>query len=190
MPTRSAIDRGIVTTGGQRVINLETLAQFYDFAFGEMLQRSMNLEAGRAFNTGARGEVCHRFKGRDVFRPTIRVTGIIQRIHPDEEIGGAHGFRPGQRERQKDRVSRRHVRDRNFVAWSMYVAVLGDLCIGRQRRSAPLPQVNVNDQVPSDTLCRRDPFGRVDFSGMSLSVTKRHGIRSKSVASGNRERSG
>ena len=45
----------------------------------------------------------------DEFRPAVRIAGVVERVHADDDVAGAEHLGPAEREREKDRVSRRHV---------------------------------------------------------------------------------
>src|ERR1700681_532057 len=68
----------------------------------------MNLDPG-AFYAGLGGDVGQYFKKRDELRPAIRITAIVDRVRTDENVSGRNRFRPGERVREKNCVSRRNI---------------------------------------------------------------------------------
>ena len=75
----------------------------------------MNLNAS-AFRARFSADVGQRFKKRDELRPAIRITAVIDRIRADEYVSGRNRFRPRQRVREKNCVSRRNVSGRNAAS--------------------------------------------------------------------------
>ena len=93
----------------------------------------MNLKAP-SFDSGFGPDVGQGFKQRDKFRPAIRITAVIDRVHAEKNVGGADHFRPGEGVRQKNRVPGRYVSDRNSPADFFFRTPLRDIDIGRERR--------------------------------------------------------
>ena len=56
----------------------------------------VNLEVG-PLHSGFGGQICHLFKGSDKFRPTIRVSAVVERVNTDENICRAQRLGPGER---------------------------------------------------------------------------------------------
>ena len=61
---------------------------------------------------------------RDVLGPAVGIARVVERVHADEDVAAREHLGPRQRERQEDRVARRHVCDRDFRAVGRDVAVL------------------------------------------------------------------
>ena len=55
----------------------------------------------------------HPFEGGDILRPAIGIAAVVDRVDANEDVGGRQHFSIGQRQRQKHRVARGHVRDGN-----------------------------------------------------------------------------
>ena len=77
------------------------------------------------------------FERCDELRPAIRIAGIVQRVHADDDVGCADDFGPAERKREHDRVPRRHVGGRN--PGRSEIAIARDSVVRRQRRAADCP---------------------------------------------------
>jgi len=130
----------------------------------------MDAEAG-AFDAGPRREIRERLERGDEFRTAVGIAGIIERVHADDDVARAVGFGPSERQRQEDRVARRHVRRRD--AGGIQVAVARDVDVAGQRRSADGAQIEVELEVPLDAERTRDAPRGVDFADVPLPVANR-----------------
>ena len=75
----------------------------------------MNREVRPAFDARPGRQVRHALIGFDEFRPAIRVTRIVERVHAHEDVGAFQHLRPRQREGKKDGVARGNIRNRDAV---------------------------------------------------------------------------
>ena len=140
-----------------------------------------------AFDTGLCRQVGHLLEGGEVFRPAIRVTRVVDRVDPDENIIAAQYLGPGQSQRQHDGVARRHIGDRNTRLDAIDRHVDG--AVG-QGRSAKLGQSQVEYPVLDSALGLDDPFGRLQLGTVTLTVVERKTVTVKALATGNGEASG
>ncbi len=79
----------------------------------------------------------------DEVGPTVGIAGIIEGVDSDEDVVGAARFGEPQREAEKDRVSSRHVSDRDAFA----KAALRNLDIGGQCRPAERTKIERENNV-------------------------------------------
>ena len=85
----------------------------HDFGLRQVDQRRAYPQPRALLHAGSRREIGHGLEGRDELRAAIGITGVIDGIHANEDIVRMQHFCPGERERQKYGVARRHVGDRN-----------------------------------------------------------------------------
>ena len=76
----------------------------------------MNLVT-RSLHAGFRGQARQFFELSDEFRPAIRVSAVVQRVHSDENIVRPDHFGPGQSVAQEDCVPRRDVGNGNSARY-------------------------------------------------------------------------
>src|SRR6185437_5137921 len=80
---------GIVATEGDLEGNSEFVAEANDLCFGKGDQRRVDLRSESSFDAAFGRKIGHGFEGVDELRSAIRVTGIIESVHADEDVGGA-----------------------------------------------------------------------------------------------------
>src|SRR6266446_138348 len=93
------------------------------------------------------------FKLSDEFRPAIRISAIIQRVHPDENVVRAYYLSPGQSVAKEDCVSRRHVGNGNSACHLV-------------RAEPPNPRKSI-----SITRCSLTPKDLATCSAESISIS-------------------
>ena len=92
------------------------------------------LQPLRALDAGLGGEVRHPLEGVDVLGAAVGIAAVVERVDADEDVARAEHLGPREREREEDRVARRHVGDRDPRA---HLAHPCDPWGRRCRRSAP-----------------------------------------------------
>src|SRR6476646_7134001 len=112
------------------------------------------------------------FKLSDEFRPAIRVSAVIQRVHPDENIMRAYYLSPGQSVAEEDCVSRRDVGNGNSVCHFVCAAIFRNFGRVGQGRTAKPAQIDLDHSMLADAQRFGDLFGRVDLNLVTLSVAK------------------
>ena len=125
-----------------------------------------------SFHARLGGEVGHGLEGFDIFGPAIRVAGIIDGVHADEDIPAAAHLGHRQGIGQKDGVACRHIGDGHALRHGLQRAVLGHVDTVRQRRAADGPQVDLADPVRGQAHFRGHALRRVDLHPMPLAVVK------------------
>src|SRR3954447_12554692 len=101
--TRDAVGGGIVAAERERVVHAEREPELDDLTLAQIEQRRLDPHWRRALHAAACGEVRHRLVVADVLRPAIGIAGVVQRIHADEDVGGAEHLRPREAEGEEDR---------------------------------------------------------------------------------------
>src|SRR5205823_438807 len=127
--------RRIVTTVGDREINIELDCFANDFGFRKFDKRRVNLKAF-AFDACFCSEIGQGLKRFDEFRAAIRVAAIIDRVYAKENVAGSDHLRPGKRVREKDGVTRGDVRDRDAVRDFRFQTLFWDIGIASERGAA------------------------------------------------------
>ena len=135
-----------------------------------------------------RRQARHRLEGSDVLRPAVRVARVVQRIHPDVEIGGTQHLRPGEGEGEEDGVAGRHVGDRDPLPHLPGAAPLRHREVGGQGRAPDGAQIDVHHHVPGHPLGLRHPPGGVQLYRVALAVTEAHGVGGEPLGLRHRER--
>ncbi len=70
--------------------------------------RGVRIRSGSAaLHAFARGEIGHARKRVDELRAAVRVAGVIDGIHADEDVVRLQDFGPGQRKSEEDGIARR-----------------------------------------------------------------------------------
>src|SRR6476469_3069231 len=84
-----------------------------------------------------RGQISQLSKLGHEFWPAVGIARIIESVHSDEDVARPARFGESERQAQKDRVSRRHISDRDTLP----DAVLWNCNVAGQRRSAECAQI-------------------------------------------------
>ena len=132
-----------------------------------MQQRSVDPEPA-AFDAGTRGQRGEALECFEVLGAAIGIAGVIERVRADGDVACIEHFRPRQRERQKDGVSRGDVRGRDDGGVDGAIFRHGGV-VG-QGRPADRRQVHSNLQVLPHAQGTRDPPGRLDLTRVALAV--------------------
>ena len=103
----------VVAGYSQGIVHTQSYATANDLGLAQVDQRGMDVEA-IIFNTCPGCHVCESFEGFYEYRPAIGIPGIIDGIGPDENIPGTGSFSQPQRHGQEDRVTRRHIGNRDI----------------------------------------------------------------------------
>src|SRR6266480_5249056 len=106
----------------------------------------MNLNA-RAFSARFSSDVGQRFEKCDELWTAIGVSAVIDRVRTNKNMSGRNCFRPGQRMREKNRVSRRNVSGRNAASDFFFRARLWIIDIVSQRRAGEDLIVDLHDAI-------------------------------------------
>ena len=104
---------GIVAAVGEAVVDAQLQAGCDDLGFAHLDEWRADGEFPMALDTGGRGEVGHRLEGGYKLGSAVGVSAVVDGIDADENIVRADHLGVPERDRQKDRVSRRHIGDRN-----------------------------------------------------------------------------
>ena len=83
--------------------------------------------------------LARRSNARDEFRPAVGIAGVVERVDADDDVVGAEHLGPAERQRQENRVPRRHVGRRNLRG--VEVAIVRHGRARGQRRAADRPQI-------------------------------------------------
>ena len=150
----------------------------------------MNGQPRVAFHARPRRQVGHPFICLDVFRPAIRIAGVIEGVDADEDVGALQHLRPGQRQRKEDGVAGRHVGHRDAVAHLVERPRLGYSHVRRQRGSAERVEPNLHHQALLHTQRRRYPRRRIQLEFVPLAVIERDRVAGKAIAPSQRQAGG
>src|SRR5215213_7592310 len=131
-----AVGGGIVAAQRERVVDAEGASELDDLALAEMEQRRLDAHGRGTLDAAARGEVGHVLERLDVLGTAIGIARVVERVDADEDVGGAEYLRPGEAEGEEDRVARRDVGDGNALRDVRFGAILGDVDVGGERRTA------------------------------------------------------
>src|ERR1039458_6516361 len=102
LPAWPALGVRVVATVRHAEIQAELAPQLHDLRLRQADQRRVNPDAQAAFDAGLGRQIGQALEGFDVFRTAIRITGVVQRIHTDEDVRRFQHLGPCQRKRQKD----------------------------------------------------------------------------------------
>ena len=132
-------------------------------------------------------QIGHGFKGGDVFGAAIRIAGIVDRIHADEDVLATQDLGPGKGQRQHDGVAGRHVGNGN--ARLDTVGGHGDRGIG-QGRAAKLGDAEIDHPMFARAERLNHAFGGFQLGVVALAVIKRQTVRFKALRAGDGETGG
>ncbi len=150
--------------------------QLHNIRLTKRNQRSMNLHPRPPLDAALSSQIRHVFESVNKLRPAIRIPRIIQRIHPDKNIGSLQHLRPSQRIRKKNRVARRNISNRNPRPHLRRRPVFRNVNIRRQRTPAESPQIDHRRPLFPRTQSRRHPRSRLQLHPMPLPVIERQRI--------------
>src|SRR5262249_59250422 len=130
-----------------------------------------------AFDARTRREVRQLLEGLDECGPAVGIAGIVERVDADDEVVGIERLCPGESQGEEDPVARRHVGRGNAAAVDVrQIAIERHLrarCVGRERRAAEGPQIDVELEMARDAKRARDRASRVDLPDVPLAVADR-----------------
>src|ERR1700722_11179990 len=158
----------IVTTMRQSELNAQLRAQLDDLAFGKLNQRRMNFQMGAPFHAGLGYQIGHVLEGGDKFWPAIGVSGIIDGVHADKNVGAGEHLRPSQREREENRIARRNIGDRDALTEPRF----GDRNVGRESRSAESAQIDSDNAMPGRSQAGCHTRGGFKLGPMPLAIVE------------------
>src|SRR6185295_19848110 len=108
----------------------------------------------------------------DVYRPAVRITAVVQRIHTDKDVLSFQNLGPGQRKREKDCVSGRHIRRRYAGSHVAGASFFGDFDVIGEGGSANRSHIDFKDEM----LFRAKRFGNfrgaLELDRMPLTIVK------------------
>ena len=107
------------------------------------------------------------------------IARVVERVDADDEIARAEHFGPAERERQKNRVPRRHVRGRN-VRLAERSRSRGTVDVRCQRRSADAAQVDAQLLMARDAERPRDRARGVHLPRVPLAVVNGQRVQRRS----------
>jgi hypothetical protein len=139
---------------------------------GQVQQRRVQLHRPLALNSGPRGQVGHRFIGRKILGPAIRIAAVVERIDAQKNVARIERLGIGQRQREEDCVAGRHIRDWDATANLLGGGVLGHCQVAGQGRAADRSQVDVERHVPLDSLAGGHAGGRGELLGVPLAIAE------------------
>ena len=113
--------------------------------------------------------------------PAVGIAAVVERVHADEDVARAEHLGPRQRERQEDRVARRHVRDRDARAHLAIRAVLRHVDVRGQRRAAEDAQVDLRDDMLATPAAPRSAAPR-ELRRVPLPVAEAQRVRREALA--------
>ena len=167
----------------EAVVEPELGAAADDVGLAERDERRVNPEA-RALDAVAGAEVRDTLEGGDELGPAVGIAGVVERVDADHDVVRAEHFGPSHRERQEDRVARRHVGGRDRLR--VEVASARDVEVRGERRSADRPKVEIHLEMPLDAERARDRARRVDLARVPLAVVDRQREQREALALGDR----
>lgn len=179
--------RGRIVAGmRQAVINSQFHSAPDDVGLGHADQRCVYFEFRCPFDSGLGRQIGHRFVRLDVFRPAVRIAGVIKGVDADIDICRTQYLRPAEGKGEEDGVAGRHIGDRDFAPDTLFRYI----DVGCQRTAAHEAQIKIDDQMfrGADFLCILP--GDRQFEAVSLAVGKADGIRDKAVSPGYRHTGG
>ena len=157
----------------QAIVDAQLGAAADDFGFGHLNQRRVDAKLHRAFDAGFGRQVREPFERRDELRPAVRVAGVVDRVHTDEQVGRPHHFSISQRQREKHRVAGRHIGDRNAFGDFLFVSIQRHVDVVGQRAAAKLIEPDRRNHVPHNAERRRHAAGGIELEPMPLAVVDR-----------------
>ncbi len=112
---------------GKRIVDAELNTCANDFSLGHIYDRRMDVILAFTLDSSSSGKVCSPLKGRNVFRPAIRIAAVVGLVGANENIKYSKYFCPSEGITQKYRISRRHIGHGNIVRFSQIGSVLGHI---------------------------------------------------------------
>lgn len=109
MTAGMAVGQRVVATGGQAVIDAEFQPSADDLSFGQLDQGRMDGDGQAPFDGSLGRQIGHGLKGLDVFGAAIGIAAVVDGIDANEQVARIESFGPGQRKREEDGISRRHI---------------------------------------------------------------------------------
>ena len=122
----------------------------------------------------------------DELGTAVRIPGVVERVHADDDVVGAEDFGPAKRQREEHGVPRGDVGRGDVVRIDR--PVLGHRRVGRQRRAAERGQIDVELDVARDAEPLRDGASRLQFLRVPLAVADRQRVQAEAVGARNRRR--
>src|ERR1043165_3085161 len=125
-----------------------------------------------AFNAGLGRKVGHPYESFDVLGAAVRITTVVESINSDENIATPENLGPRQREREKDRVTSRHVSDGYALPHFLNCTAFRNFYIARQCGASEDTQINLGDDMLVDIKVGGNATRGFDFNFMPLPIPK------------------
>src|SRR6202790_5009917 len=106
LAARPTLPIRIITAMSKSKVQAQLGGDTHDIRFTERDQRRVNVDGRAAFDARFGRQVGHIFESVDELGAAVRVAGVVERIHADENVGGLENLRPRQRIRKKNGVAR------------------------------------------------------------------------------------
>src|SRR5690348_15399846 len=90
----AALPIRIIAAMREPEVHAELSGKAHDIGFAERHQRGVTLDMRAAVEAGVGRQIRHAFVSLDELGAAIRVAGVIQRVHADENIGSFEHLRP------------------------------------------------------------------------------------------------
>src|SRR5439155_390342 len=128
-----------------------------DLGFRQADQRRVDRQPLPPLHARLGRQVSHALEGLDVLGSAIGVPGKVDRRGPDEDVARRERLGPREREREEDRVTRRHVRHGDFLRHLLWSPTLGHGDVVREGRATEGAQVEREGLVPCGAQRCGDP---------------------------------
>jgi hypothetical protein len=181
MAAGGSIGRRVVAGGGEPEVHSQIQPPPDDLRLAQRDERRVNPDF-RAFDSRAGGEVRHSGVGRDVLGPAVGIAAVVEGVGPKEDVPGAEGFGPREREGEEDRVPGRHVGGRDTLPDPLRRRVLGHRDVAGEGGSAEGAEIQVHDHVSCDGQSGRNPAGRLELDRVALAVPHAQGVDLEALA--------
>src|SRR5690606_35279072 len=122
--------------------------------------------------------------GLDELRPAVGVAGVVHGVNTNIKIAGVAGFGEAGRERQKNEVAGRDIGDGDPGGDCVFVASLGDVDFGGERRTAKGAQVEGQNEVFACAEGGGDAAGGVEFVAVALAVVDGEAVADQATVAG------
>ncbi len=124
------------------------------------------------------------------FGAAVRIAGIIERVHADEDLVRFEYLRPGQCERKKYRVTRGHVGNGNLQVHCGLVPAFRNGDFIGEGGVAEYTKIDPGDAMIVRVKCARDAARGLQFDPVPLAIIEREGVTVEALATGKCETGG
>jgi len=148
------------------------------------------MNARSALNARFRGQIAHSLEGMYELGPAIRVTGIIERVHADEDLVRFEHLRPGQRERKEYGVARGDIGNWNLRVHCSLVPAFGNGDLVGEGGMAEYSKIDLCNAMIARAKCARDAARGFQLDPVPLAIIERDGVTVEPLAPGKCETGG